>query len=353
MQKRILLGFTYSMFALAHTAQSSGITIVMPRAARLVGAEFGLDVVDLPHLSHLSRTERDTAFDKLIDEHKIDAFWPLSMCSHDLSGITAAPVHAVCQHKTFQMVNDKVTFANWLRNSMFRPEGVETVGAAKTMEEIRERLADGQRVCIKPPRGVNGGGFWEITPDANLLADPLARKITPESFEHEIQKLEEQEGMERFLVMEVLTGAELSIDALCINGELLKWMVREKVSENTQIIRSNHEIIEHVRHVVKALRLHGIVSVQYMYDRHGNIKILEINLRPSGGCLSYGEFVLRETVGTSDLLTDWLQFMGGIIEPGDIKPWHGDLQMDKVQWGGNTRLKIKPIEPEQRKLVTV
>jgi hypothetical protein len=342
-QPRVLLGFTYSMAALAHTARSSGVTLVMPRSAHLVGAEFGLDVVDLPPLSHLSRTEGDTAFDKVIDENNIDAVWPLAMSSYDLSGITAAPVHTVCKHKTYNMVNDKVTFNSWVRNSMFQPEGVETVGADRTMEEIRGRLADGQRVCCKPPRGVNGGGFWEIDPNANLLADPLARKVTPEVFELEIRRLEEQEGMERFLVMEVLPGQELSIDVLCVNGELLKWMIREKVSENTQIIRSNHKIIEHVRHLVKALRLHGLVSVQYMYDRHGNIKILEINLRPSGGCLSYGEFILRETVGSSDLLTDWLQYMTGIIEPDDIKPWHGDWRMDKVQWGGMKRLDIKPI----------
>lgn len=236
---------------------------------------------------------------------------------------------------------------------MFQPEGVETVGADRTMEEIKARLADGQRVCCKPPRGVNGGGFWEIDPNAKLLADPLARKVTPETFEHEVRKFEEREGMERFLVMEVLPGRELSIDVLAIEGELRKWMVREKVSENRQLIRSHHEIIDHVRHVVKALRLHGIVSVQYMYDKHGNIKILEINLRPSGGCLSYGEFVLRETVGSSDLLTDWLRFMTGSIEPDDIKQWDGDWQMDKVQWGGQQRLKMTPIEPEQRKVITV
>lgn len=341
-QPRVLLGFTYSMAALAYTAQSSGVRIVLPRTAHFPSIEFGLDVVDLPQFDH--KTEAAATFDKLVEEHQLKAFWPLSSSMYDLSYITSAPVHAVCKHKTFQMVNDKVSCASWMRNSMFQPEGVETVGVHRTMEEIKARLADGQRVCIKPPRGVNGGGFWEITPNAKLLADPEARKITPEMFAHEVGRLEEKEGMERFLVMEMLTGPELSIDALCVDGELLKWMVREKVSANTQIIRSNHEIMDHVRHIVKALRLHGLVSVQYMYDRHGNIKFLEINLRPSGGCLSYGEFILRETMGGSDLLTDWLQFMAGIIEPDDIKPWHGDLQMDKVQWGGQKRLDIKHID---------
>jgi len=318
---RILTGFTYSMDSLVATAMHSGVELVLPRTAAFLGKVYGLDVVDLPRFSN--KLEATVEFAKLIEEYSIHAFWPLASSAYDITQQPDAHVHAVCRYKTFAMVNDKVTFASWLSGSQYRPEGVETVGAEKTMEEIRARLEAGQRVCIKPPRGVNGGGFWEITPKANLLADPNARQIRPEVFESELQKFELDEGMERFLVMEMLTGTELSIDALCFEGQLLKWLIREKVSPSKQVASSNHEIMGHVRHIIKALRLHGLVSVQYMYDKHGEIKILEINLRPSGGCLTYGGAIFGK-VGTSDLLTDWLQLMGGLITPDDIQQWEGE-----------------------------
>lgn len=325
---KVLLGFTYSLDRLAETAKRSRVEIILPMSAKKSVADpLGLQAVELPSFRD-PRTAIDT-FNELVDKYDIGAFWPLGSSVYDLSSITRIPVHPVCKYKTFQMVNDKVTFASWLTDSKYRPEGVETVGAEKTMEEIRRRLAIGQRVCVKPPRGVNGGGFWEIDPKANLLANPLARKVRPKTFADELRKLEREEGMERFLVMEVLPGAELSIDALCIDGELRKWMVREKISDSLQKVSSDHSVIAHVRHVVRALGLHGLVSVQYMYDKEGSIKILEINLRPSGGCLAYGEYALGQA-GTTDLLTDWLQYMAGMIARDDIKQWEGEVQI-KIQ----------------------
>lgn len=317
----ILTALTYSMEFFVDTAMRSGVQLVLPRAAAFLGAKYNLPVVDMPNFGG-SKTESATEFDKIVDQYDISAFWPLSLASYNLSHLNGAAVHAVCQHKTFAAVNDKVTFASWLTDSRYRPEGVETVGTEKTMIEIRARLNSGQQVCLKPPHGVNGGGFWIVDLNANLLGNPDARKIHPDALEMELRRQELKEGMERYLVMEMLTGAELSIDALCINGELLKWMIREKVASSKQIAYSDHEIMAHVRHIVKALGLHGIVSVQYMYDKDGNIKILEINLRPSGGCLAYGETIFGKA-GTSDLLTDWLQYMGGLITVDNIQQWSG------------------------------
>lgn len=126
--------------------------------------------------------------------------------------------------------------------------------------------------------------------------------------------------------MERLHGPELSIDALCYGGDLLKWMVREKVATATQIVRADHPVIDHVRNIVKALGLHGIVSLQYMYDKHGNLKMLEINLRPSGGCVAYGETALG-AAGTTGLLHDWLRLLAGMTSPADIRQWSGEVQI--------------------------
>ena len=326
---RIALGFTYSLNRIAEIAQKADVELIYPPQARHVAQQMGAETLALPSF----KTDPAMAaaqLDALIEKHDIDAVWPLAASAFDMSGVTAAPVHAVCKPETFALVNDKVTFAHWLQSSMFRPEGIETVGAEKTIVEVLTRLSKGQDVCIKPPRGVNGGLYWQISTDADLLGDPVARKISPRAFEVELRQRELKHGLERWLVMEVLQGPELSIDALCIEGDLIKWMIREKDSPSTQIVRSDHGVIAHVHHVVKALGLHGIVSVQYMYDKEGNLKILEINLRPSGGCAAYGGVAMNK-VGTTDLLTDWLQYMAGRITRDDIR-----------QWSGTVRLEIQP-----------
>lgn len=148
------------------------------------------------------------------------------------------------------------------------------------------------------------------------------RQLQPASYEVELRSREAKVGPEAWLVMERLFGPELSIDALCVEGDLLKWMVREKRPSGGQVVMADHEVMDHVRHLIKALGLHGIVSVQYMYDAHGHPKLLEINLRPSGGCIAYGETVLAAR-GVSGLLTDWLQLMAGMIAREDIQPWCG------------------------------
>jgi len=88
--------------------------------------------------------------------------------------------------------------------------------------------------------------------------------------------------------------------------------------------------MSHVRQIIAELGLHGLVSVQYMYDKHGKIKILEINLRPSGGCLAYGDFVFGKA-GTTDMLTDWLHYMAGMIAEEDIQQWEGEVTFETVK----------------------
>jgi len=326
MTARILLGFTYSMDRIAETAQHAGVELILPSQSHEVAARMGLPTLALPSFK-IDPVAAARQLDQLIVEHDINAVWPLATSAYDLSGITCAPVHAVAKHQTFNMVNDKAAFASWLKTSMYRPEGVETVGAEKTIIEVLTRLEKQQQVCIKPTRGVNGGLYWQVSCDGDLLNDPAARKISPRAFEVALRERESKIGMERWLVMEVLHGPELSIDALCIEGRLLKWMVREKLSGSTQMVYSDHAVMRHVRHVVKALGLHGLVSVQYMYDPNGMLKILEINLRPSGGCVSHGGVILNKA-GTSDLVTDWLQYMAGMITTNDIRQWKGEVRIN-------------------------
>lgn len=321
----LLLGYTYSLDRMARVAKQAGIKLVLPSKAAPLAQRMGLPILDIPSFETDPRAAMH--LNGQIKEQDIDAFWPLSLARFDVSGVTACPVHAVTTPTLFNIVDDKTAFANWLGYDPVRPEGIETYGADKTMAEIWRRLNVGENVCLKPPRGVNGGLFWEISlDDGDVLGMPESRKIGPALYEAALREREAKIGPERMLVMERLYGPELSVDALCINGDLAKWMVREKIAVARQIVRSSHPVINHVRRIAKTLELHGVVSVQYMYDRAGNPKILEINLRPSGGCAAYGETALA-AAGTTGLLTDWLRYMGGLITRDDITPWEGEVPL--------------------------
>ncbi len=325
MSPRVWLGFTYNMYELAEAAERADVELFLPPQSQEVADYMGLKTLALPSFKD-DPVAAAKELVELMDTHGIDTVWPLAHSANDLSYITdTRKIHPVTRHGTFGMINDKVTFARWLGGSRFRPEGIELVGAEKTIREVLARLENGGTVCIKPPRGVNGGLYWQISYDADLLGDPAARKIHPDEFVVALRNRETEHGLERWLVMEVLRGPELSIDVLCVKGDPRKWMIREKVGPSKQLVRSDHEVMAHVRHLVKTLGLHGLVSIQYMYDRHGNIKILEINLRSSGGCVTYGPAIFKK-VGTSDLLTDWLLYMTGRLAPEDIRQWHGEVQ---------------------------
>lgn len=317
----LLLGYTYSLDRIAAVAERAGVQLVLSPKANVEG----VPMLSLPSFKD-DPTAAAATLNAQIIEYGIDTFWPLTASAFDLSGVTACPVHAVTTPEAYAFVNDKVAFADWLGNDPTRPEGVETVGADATIGEVMRRLNAGEAVCVKPPRGVNGSLYWEIALGADVLGDPDGRLLSPKAYEVALRDREAEEGPERWLVMERLHGPELSIDALCYGGDLLKWMVREKIATATQIVRADHPVIDHVRNIVKALGLHGIVSLQYMYDKHGNLKMLEINLRPSGGCVAYGETALG-AANTTGLLYDWLQLLAGMVAPSDIKQWSGEVQI--------------------------
>ena len=322
MKKTVLLGPGYSMDWIAETAERAGVRLILPPAAKEVAQAMGLQTLALPSFAEDPKGA-GAELDALIDKHGIDAYWPLAASAFDLSHISACPVHAVTIPERFALVNDKAMFAESLGDDPYRPEGVETFGFVRTLIEVRRRLENNEEVIQKPRRGVNGSLYWEVSPNGNLLGNPDMRQILPESYEVELRNHEAVHGPMHWLVMERLHGPELSIDAVCVKGRLLKWMVREKLPSGKQRVMSDHLVIEHVRHLVKTLKLHGIVSIQYMYDRHGNPKILEINLRYSGGCAAYGEPVLG-SLGVSGLVTDWLKYMTGMITEDDIQPWKGE-----------------------------
>lgn len=328
---RILLGPTVSMDRIAPAAVAAGVQLVLPKTSERTAKRLGLPIVTLP--SFTDNPAAALQLNELLDEHDITAFWPLGLSAFDLSGVGSKgrSVHPVTTPEMYELIKDKATYAQLLDASV-RPVGVETFGADATLKAVALQLEKTGSAFVKPCRGINGDGCSGIVPNGDMIGNPNARMFTLAGFEEALRQHEAQTETKRWLVTELLYGPELSVDALCIHGTLVKWMVREKVSDTQQISYSDHPVIEHVRRLVQELGLHGVVSIQYMYDqdedaKERNLKSLEINLRPSGGCSAYGEIIL-ESVGSTGLLHDWFRWMTGQITSHDIKQWQGD----KVQF---------------------
>lgn len=334
---KALVGFTYEMESVAEVAALAGVELVLSSQSERVAEDMGLPTLALP--SFTGNPAAALQLDALIRDYNgrnrkspIDVVWPLALSAFDLSAVTAVPVHAVASPATVALVNNKTNFAEWQRDlgDPTCPEGVETFGADATLARVMELVENHGVASVKPPNGVNGGYYTEVTPTAKPLDNPAVRKISPESYALELRRHEAENGPARWLVMEHLYGPELSVDALCIKGELKKWMVREKISDSRQDVYSDHSVIEHVRYIVAALELHGVVNVQYMYDEGGNLRYLEANVRPSGGCARYGE-VIFDMIGDDSLLFTWWQWLAGMIDTKDITQWTGDKVTFRVR----------------------
>jgi hypothetical protein len=322
----VLLGYSYSLDRIKRVAERAEVPIALLVSQSKVDEmkeRLGLPTFGLPPFQQepeLAAAELNA----LITERKFSAFWPLSLASIPMVGVNACEIHPVTTPHNFEVINDKVVFAEEvLGDDPVRPEGVETVGAAATYAEVERRLMDGVPVVsTKPARGVNGTGYIEVSMKANLIADFDSRRVSLKAYKELLEDQEAATGPERTLVMEKLHGPELSVDALCYQGKLLKWVVREKEATAFQLFYFDHPVIDHVEKMVSQLGLHGIVSLQYMYDGNGNLKMLEINLRPSGGCVAYGEPAM-ESRGRTGLLTDWLRLLDGQIGVDQISQWWG------------------------------
>ena len=88
-------------------------------------------------------------------------------------------------------------------------------------------------------------------------------------------------GPTRVLVMELVEGEELAVDALCRNGRTLVASAKTREAFRAGLamefrIIDRPDLLEHSRRLIESLRLDWIVNVQFLGDR-----LLEINPRIS------------------------------------------------------------------------
>lgn len=166
----------------------------------------------------------------------------------------------------------------------------------RTLAEFDEAIAAMRdlhaKLCFKPVVSVYGLGFRIVAEDGGELQRLLGGETVKIGLEHARRLLGEQPEFRPVMVMEFLPGHERSVDCIGHHGELLRCVVRKKplLGGGAQRLEENAEIVDIVRNITAACRLHGLYNIQLKDNAEGQPFLLEINPRMSGGlhyaCLS-------------------------------------------------------------------
>ena len=103
--------------------------------------------------------------------------------------------------------------------------------------------------------------------------------------------LQETSCISRWEKGEYLPGIEYSVDCVCMDGETIACIPRQRVETSMgvsveSIVEKNDEIIDISKKIIKALNLSYNVNIQFKYSVDGKPKLLEINPRVSGSLIS-------------------------------------------------------------------
>ncbi|MEY6433769.1 ATP-grasp domain-containing protein [Thioalkalicoccus limnaeus] len=215
---------------------------------------------------------------------------------------------------TFERLDNKQTFLAYLAQAapeIALPVHRPVVTSLGFREAYRELARDHEEpLCIKPARGIFGGGFRIIDASRSPFDRWLDNDVQHASADEIARWLDLNKEQRVFLLMEYLPGPERSVDCLAEHGVLRAAVIRRKGTGRGQLIEQRAATLDLARRLAGLFRLHGIFNFQTRERADGRECLLEINPRPSGGidlCRVAGVnlplMALRSAVGS--LPGDW------------------------------------------------
>ena len=159
---------------------------------------------------------------------------------------------------------------------------------ARDAEAFRAAAAElgypGRDVCMKPLEAKGSRGFRVLSAGIDRRAQLLDARpgtLLPLSLEQAVEILGEGGAFPAMLVMELVEGEELAVDALCREGRTLVASAKTREAFRAGLamefrIIERPDLLAHTRALVEAIGLDWIVNVQFLGDR-----LLEINPRIS------------------------------------------------------------------------
>jgi carbamoyl-phosphate synthase large subunit len=139
-------------------------------------------------------------------------------------------------------------------------------------------------VCMKPLEGKGSRGFRVLSATGDRREQLLQGRpgtLLPLSVDEAVEILDGPEGFPPMLVMELVEGEELAVDALCRRGQTLiasaktRDAFRAGLAMEFRII-DRPDLLGYSRDLCEALELDWIVNIQFLGDR-----LLEVNPRIS------------------------------------------------------------------------
>lgn len=137
-------------------------------------------------------------------------------------------------------------------------------------------------LCVKPANGIYGAGFRILRdrlPDGAPLSALSALELPEPVFRGLLAALPAPEPM---MLMPYFTGAERSVDFVCLDGRLLGTVSRVK-SGTSQRLHHDPEGERLAALVASTFGLSGVLNLQTIEDGEGVQRLMEVNSRASGG----------------------------------------------------------------------
>jgi biotin carboxylase len=209
--------------------------------------------------------------------------------------------------------------------------------AAGLRAAYQECAALAEQVCMKPVRGVGGGGYRRLTTDPVRWHDDLTGEVRSLVRLDDVCRALDADGPRDLLVMPVLDGAEVSVDVLAdATGQVHATVGRRhdtSISPRLRAIVDDPGARQIAEMLVRAHRVAFLSNVQVKYWR-GRPYLLELNTRAAGG-------IFQSALAGVNLPWAAVCLAAG-QDPGELRPTVGARY---VYLGGYVRLSAMLQEP--------
>lgn len=223
--------------------------------------------------------------------HRVALFWPgkeaslVGTYAHRFSDV-GTEVLSTAPSEALEVLHNKAAFYVQCQNLTLPPPEFELVQTASEFRQAYEQLRWRHAVLsIKPAVSVYGIGFRIIDEGRHALEHILGGidyHVTLKELSSELVRANEFKPL---LLMEYLSGHEYSVDCLAYRGVLHCAIMRRKSLDprKGQRIEVRQDVFDACSELAHRYQLNGIFNAQFRESATGQLRILEINPRMSGG----------------------------------------------------------------------
>ena len=204
-------------------------------------------------------------------------------------------VLSVDEYEILRIINNKANLLMKMRELGMETPEFRVVETADELEKAVYELGyPNNAVCVKGAEGNGSRGVRIIDPNKSLYDLFFNEKPTSMyiSFRELMGVIREKESIPRMLVMEYLPGHEYGVDALCDRGRVLYMAGRYNYAVNSSIpqgciLENREEPFAVAREIIEKLGISGNINFDFIYDKNGKPRLIEINPRLSATIASY------------------------------------------------------------------